>query len=428
MKVPFNNFQISKENNEILCNNHQYSNINNNKYIKEFEKNFANYINTKYCVQINSGINVLKTALEALKIKKNEEILIQGNMSPADLTYLIKLDYKFKCLDIDSDTLLVDATKIEENIEKDTKVIIVSHAYGYCADMDNIMEIAKKHNLYVIEEVTNAIGSLYKKKKLGSIGDIGCFSFNAKSNLKVLGNCGALTINNEKIYNDVINIDGIMKNNGQNECYTKYISPNSLDHMQAHMLNNNLTVLDNQNKMRRKIREQYKKCLSGSKDILIPEQKSLCDSCSNLFIIKVMSKQTRDKLREYLNHYSIDTKIHINIEHDRQRDTQQIKHKVKLVNMQNTLDCVLYLPMYPELSEDKIKFISLKLKKYFHRGNLMRTLYKKVVNDLSADKTKTYKFASINKVGFMTWFKDDRTTKQERVTARALIKSKRITF
>ena len=218
------------------------------------------------------------------------------------------------------------------------------------------------------------------------------------------------------------------KNNGQNECYTKYMSPNSLDHIQAHMLNNNLTVLDNQNKMRRKIREQYKKCLSGSKDILIPEQKSLCDSCSNLFIIKVICKQTRDKLREYLNHYSIDTKIHINIEHDRQRDTQQIKHKVKLVNMQNILDCVLYFPMYFELSQDKIKFISLKLKKYFHRGNLMRSLYKKVVNDLSADKTKTYKFASINKAGFMTWFKDDRTTKQERITARALIKSNRITF
>ena len=188
-------------------------------------------------------------------------------------------------------------------------------------------------------------------------------------------------------------------------------------------------LLDNQNKMRRKIREQYKKRLSGSTDILIPEQKSLCDSCSNLFIIKVICKQTRDKLREYLNHYSIDTKIHINIKHlIEQWDTQQIKHKVKLVNMKNTLDCVLYLPMYPELSEDKIKFISLKLKKYFHRGNLMRSLYKKVVNDLSADKTKTYKFASINKAGFMTWFKDDRTTKQERITARALIKSNRITF
>ena len=360
MKIAFDNFKMSEENNNILSKYDLYS-YNDNTKIKEFEKNFAEYTNSKYCMQIDSGINVLKIALEALKIKKNDEILIQGDMSILDLTYLIKLGYKFKCLDIDSTTLMIDISKLEQNIDKTTKVIIASHLYGNCADMDNIMKIAKKHKIYVIEDVTDAIGSFYKNQKLGSIGDIGCFSFNANNNLKVLGNCGAIITNNEKIFNVVKNIDKKIKNEQSND-YAKYISPNSLDYIQADMLNNNLTILDNQNKIRRHLRKKYIRLLSVSKDIVIPEQKCICDSASNVFIIKVLNKQIRNKLRKYLDHYNISTKIHKNVENlIEQWDTQHIKQEVKLLQIQEILDCVIYLPIFPQLSEEKVIFITQKL-------------------------------------------------------------------
>lgn len=166
-------------------------------YVNKFEEDFAKYQNAKAAVVTMNGTAALQLALETLGIGEGDEVIVSSMtfISPVNTIKYVGAIPVF--VDVNRDTFVMDANKVEELITEKTKAIMPIHIYGYPVDMDKINEIAKKHGLYVIEDATEALGSTYKGKKLGSIGDIGCFSFNGNK-LITTGAGGMLVTNNEK--------------------------------------------------------------------------------------------------------------------------------------------------------------------------------------------------------------------------------------
>lgn len=167
-------------------------------YVNKFEENFEKYINTKKAIVTMNGTAALELALRTLGIGEGDEVIVSSLtfISPVNTIKYVGADPVF--VDVCRDTWVMDADKIEELITAKTKAILPVHIYGHPADMDKIMKIAKKHNLYVIEDATESLGSLYKGKATGTIGDIGCYSFNGNK-LITTGAGGMLVTNDEKL-------------------------------------------------------------------------------------------------------------------------------------------------------------------------------------------------------------------------------------
>jgi perosamine synthetase len=168
------------------------------KYVEEFEEAFAKYCNCKYGVATNSGTTALHLALATLNIKPGDEVIIPTFTMIATANAVTYTGAKPVLVDADENTWNLDTSKIEDKINEHTKAIIVVHTYGHPADMDPIIELAEKYNLYVIEDAAEAHGAEYKGKRVGSIGDIGCFSFYANK-IITTGEGGMVVTNNEEL-------------------------------------------------------------------------------------------------------------------------------------------------------------------------------------------------------------------------------------
>jgi len=169
------------------------------KFINEFEKKFADYIGMKYGVTTTSGTTAIHLALASLGIKKGDEIIIPAFTMIGSVYPIIYCGATPVLVDSELETWNIDVSKIEEKITKNTKAIMVVHIYGHPCDMDPVMKIAKKYNLYIIEDAAEAHGAEYKNKKVGSFGDISCFSFYANK-IITTGEGGMLLTNNKEIY------------------------------------------------------------------------------------------------------------------------------------------------------------------------------------------------------------------------------------
>lgn len=332
--------------------------------VKDFENNFAKYIGTEYCLTLNSGTDALKLSIKMLGLKAGDEILVQGNTFIGSVSGAAELGCKLKILDIDPGTFMIDISKIERNITENTKAIIVVHLYGLCPDMDTIMDIAKKHNLFVIEDTCQAHGCYYKDKRVGSIGDVGCFSFYPSKNLGAMGDGGAITTNNKKLYDNI----HIWRNWGaEKKYYHKYTGGNSrLDTVQALVLDEKLKVLDDKNELRRQNANLYFDLLREQKKIVLPKYEESCRPVWHLFVIKLENEQIRNSLQQYLKDNGIDTVIHYPIPlHKLEAFPELLQQDSELKNVSDVATRILSLPMYPELEEVEIKYVCNKINDYF---------------------------------------------------------------
>jgi dTDP-4-amino-4,6-dideoxygalactose transaminase len=168
-------------------------------YLEKFEFEMANYCNTKYSIGLNSGTDALYLSLWALGISKGDEVITTPFTFFATAEVIARLGAKPVFVDINPDTFNIDENLIEKKITKKTKAIIPVHLFGLPVNMDKINKIAKKYNLYVVEDACQAIGSEYGNKKIGSLGDVGCFSFFPSKNLNAYGDGGMVVTDNKKI-------------------------------------------------------------------------------------------------------------------------------------------------------------------------------------------------------------------------------------
>ena len=282
----------------------------------QFEKEFAQYCNSKYCIGVGSGLDALIIALDAFSFPKNSEIIVPANTYIATILAIVRLGLKPILVEPDINTYNIDPDKIEEKITKNTKAIVIVHLYGKPCDMDRILEIAKKNSLEVIEDCAQAHGAKYKDKKVGSFG-VGCFSFYPTKNLGALGDGGAITCNDRKYMKK---IKALRNYGSEKKYYFGEIGYNSrLDEIQAGFLSIKLNILDDIINHKRKLANIYMQCLD---DRFI--KPVVHEDFFDVYHIFNIRHSQRDELRKYLKEHNIGTEIHYPLPPHKQRSMQGI--------------------------------------------------------------------------------------------------------
>ena len=323
----------------------------------KFEEEFARYIGTKYCVGVGNGLDALRLALLALNIKDGDEVIVPSNTYIATALSVSYTGARPVLVDPNIDTYNLSEKGLEESITKKTKAIIIVNLYGQSADIDEILEIAHKHKLYVIEDCAQSHNSLYKGKKTGTFGDIGCFSFYPGKNLGALGDGGAVVTDNKEIAEKI----RALSNYGSYEKYKHiYKGVNSrLDELQAGFLRIKLKKLDKYTKERQKLANIYLEKINNPKIILPKVGK---DRTHVWHIFPIRCKQ-RNQLQEYLAKNNIQTVIHYPIS-----IAKQDAYKKDKLNDLPIAEIIakeeLSLPLYYGMTEEEINYVIDIINKY----------------------------------------------------------------
>lgn len=280
--------------------------------VSNFEEKFAEYIKVKYCSGVASGLDALTISLLALDLPKNSEIIVPSNTYIATILSVIHAGHIPVLAEPDLLTYNIDPVCIEEAVSKKSRAVIVVHLYGKPCNMDPIIDICRRDNLYLIEDCAQAHGAEYKKKKVGSFGNMSAFSFYPTKNLGCLGDGGAVTTDSKE-YNEKITM---LRNYGSKEKYVnEYIGFNSrLDEIQAAFLATKLRSLDKICQHKRKLASVYFKNLKS--DFILPLAD---DNYFDVYHIFNIRHEKRDILREYLRKKDVGTEIHYPIPPHRQK-------------------------------------------------------------------------------------------------------------
>ncbi|MCK4401037.1 DegT/DnrJ/EryC1/StrS family aminotransferase [bacterium] len=332
--------------------------------VKNFEKEFAAYCDTKYGVGVGSGTEALHLSLLACGVKSGDEIITVPNVSAPTVSAITFANATPVFVDIDPETYTLSPEKLEiclkKRFTKKLKAIIPIHLYGHPVNMDPILEIAKKYNLKVIEDACQAHGAKYKEKKVGSIGNIGCFSFYPTKNLGAYGDGGMVVTNDEKTAERL----RMLRNYGEEKKYYNVIKGfnSRLDELQAAVLRVKLKHLDQWNRARRKCAAFYNSLLQTS-SVTIPIEKNYAKHVFHLYVIR--AKQ-RNKLQELLKNKGIVTNIHYPLPMHLQQTYKDLGYKKNdFPTTEKFAQSVLSLPMFPELTKNQIEYICNTIRKFY---------------------------------------------------------------
>lgn len=354
---------IKKEINLVIRKVLESSQFVGGREVRNFEKKFAKFCKVKYAISVNSGTDALFLALKAIGIQKNDEVITTPFSFIATAEVVANIGARPVFVDIDTDSFNIDVSKIKKAISSKTKAIIPVHLFGQMAEMSEIIKIAQKYKIFVIEDACQAIGAEYKKKKAGSIGDFGCFSFFPSKNLGAYGDGGMVVTNNKKLAEKIV----LLKNHGSSE-KDKYrnliLGTNSrLDTLQAAILNVKLRYLKNWQEIRQEIAQYYTQNLKNVGDIVIPKILSERVHIFNQYTIKT---KKRDELKEYLKKHHIETMIYYPIPLHLQPCFKYLGYKKgDYPEAEKASEEVLSLPIHPYLSKKEQFFIVQKIKSFY---------------------------------------------------------------
>jgi len=275
------------------------------KHVNEFEINFANYVNAKYCIGVGNGTDALEIAIESLGLPENSEIIVPANSFIASSEAVTRTGHKVVFCDVNENNYTINIDDLNNRITNKTAAIIAVHLYGHPCDMDSIQDISRRNNLYVIEDCAQAHGAEYKGHRVGNIGDIAAFSFYPGKNLGAYGDAGAITTNSE----DLATKCRMIANHGRQHKYEHvYEGRNSrLDTIQAAILNVKLKYLDKWNQSRIDVASLYVQYLKDIEYIHLPDKEDWAKHVYHLFVIR---SPQRDNIRNILNSNNIETGIH----------------------------------------------------------------------------------------------------------------------
>jgi len=321
------------------------------KYVRKFETEFANYCKVKHCVGVGNGTDALFIALKTLGIGRDDEVITVANSFIATAEAITMTGAKVVFVDCNDRTYNIDVQKVEQTITKNTKAIIPVHLYGQPSDMDPIIEIARKYNLYILEDAAQAHGAKYKDKSVGTIADCACFSFFPGKNLGAYGDAGAIVTSNDELAERAL----MFANHGRKEKYNhEFEGINSrLDGLQAAILYIKLKHLDKWTQRRRTIATKYDK---GLKDIVvIPFVASNMKHVYHLYVIRI---KNRDKVREFLADKGITTGIHYPIPLPFLKAYRYLGHKPADFPVAYFLkDELLSLPIHGDMMDEQVEYV-----------------------------------------------------------------------
>ncbi|MDE2041028.1 MAG: DegT/DnrJ/EryC1/StrS family aminotransferase [Patescibacteria group bacterium] len=363
MKISFNNFSKLYGTEKIAIDRAIKKVLSSGRYIlgdevADFEKDFAAYIGVSQCVGVANGLEALQIALMAAGIGPGDEVITTAHSAAATALSIRAVGAKPVFIDID-DYYHLDAAKIESAITSKTRAIIPVHLYGQACDMNTIMDVAKKHNLVVIEDCAQAHGALWNGRKVGSFGTAGCFSFYPTKNLGAVGDAGAIVTHDSAFAEKC----RMMRNYGQRNRYEHdvYGINSRLDEIQAAVLRVLLKKLDRNNKRRLTIAMQYLKGLKDIGDIQLPRLRMQADHVFHLFVIET---GRRDDLMAHLKEAGIDSLIHYPIPIHKQRSLAEF-NSLSLPVLELKVTRILSLPVHPYLTTTEVKKVIAAIKKFY---------------------------------------------------------------
>lgn len=355
MKVAFSDFTpmhsaIEKEVNEKFASMYKKGWFIHGEECELFEKEFAAYNGSKYCVGVGNGLEAIILALQALGVGQGDEVIVPSNTYIATALAASYVGAVPVLVDPDPVTYNLCGKGLEEAYTEKTKAVIPVHLYGQTAEMDEIMAFAKRHSLFVVEDCAQAHGATYKGKKAGTFGDVGCFSFYPGKNLGALGDAGAVVTDNEEL---AAKIRALSNYGSIAKYHHEYKGINSrLDEIQAGFLRIKLKHLDEYNASRNNTAKRYLAEIKSDK-IKLPEIGS--DRTHIWHIFAVMTDR-RDELKEYLAKNGIDTVCHYPIAIADQKAYAD-EHLAKLPLAEKIAASELSLPMFYGMTDEQISYV-----------------------------------------------------------------------
>ena len=360
------------------------------KYVADFENEVKNYLNTGYALGCSNGTDALVLGLKACNIKPGDEVITTPFTFFATAEAISSIGAIPVFVDVKEEEYNIDPEKIEAAITDKTKAILPVHIFGAPCDMDRIMDIARAHSLYVIEDCAQAIGSEYKGRKAGSLGDVGCFSFYPTKNLGGVGDGGMVTTSNEEIYIAVkaykehgageagarlIEIregikEEINEETSQTELYNPYkyynyvIGYNSrLDAIQAAVLSVKLKHLDDYNSLRTRIAKKYFDCLSDK--LRRPQYTNDIKPCWHQFVIR---SEYKGELCAFLSENGVGNGSFYPIPLHKQKAFNSNNSKVSGGNLpvaEMLATQTVCLPVFPEMTDEQINYVIETVNKFY---------------------------------------------------------------
>jgi len=334
----------------------------------QLESEFAKYCGVRFAVGVGSGTDALYLSLRAVGVGRGDEVITVANTFIATAEAIVQTGAQPVFVDIDADTYTIDATKVEAAITERTKAILPVHLYGYPADMDRIMAIARKHGLRVIEDACQAHGAEYKGVKVGTIGDAGAFSFYCSKNLGAYGEGGMVVTKDREIATQV----QVLRDHGRNGKYQHAVmgTNSRLDELQSAILRVKLRHLDEWNTMRRALAAEYNRQLFGIEEIVRPTERPHAEHVYHLYVIRTPD---REGLSTWLRKHNIATGVHYPIPIHLQQAWLAVGYSGgSLPITEASSQEILSLPMYPELTVDQVHYICQSVKDYFRPQRMKR--------------------------------------------------------
>lgn len=331
--------------------------LDSGRYIRgvedeNFENEFAEYMGAKYCVGVSNGLDALHLILAALDLPKDSEVIVPANTFIATALSVSFCGYNLRLVDVDEETMLIDASKIEAAINEHTKVIMPVHLYGSACDMDEILKIAKAHGFYVVEDNAQAQGCEYKGRKTGTFGIASGTSFYPGKNIGSLGDGGAVITDDEQLANK---IKALANYGSSKKYYHEYLGFNArLDEIQAAVLRVKLKYLDDWNGQRAKIADYY---MQNILNPLIGKIKIPFNSVWHIFLLRINDGR-RDEFIEYMKENGIGTAIHYPIPIHKQPAYSQYFQGEEFPIAEKLAKEIVTIPMFPYMTDLEIKKIT----------------------------------------------------------------------
>lgn len=353
---------ISAEIDKVISQVIQNGNFILGDYVRKFETRIAGYCQCNYAIGVASGTDALLLSLMALNINHGDEVITTPFSFFATASVISRVGATPIFVDINEDTFNIDVNKIEQAITKKTKAILPVHLFGHPADMLEIRKIAKKHNLFVVEDAAQAIGARINNNKVGSLSDIASFSFFPTKNLGAYGDGGVVTTNNHSLF---CSVDLLRRQGAKQKYYHELIGINSrLDELQAAILSIKIEYLDKWIVQRRNVAKRYFELLSSSK-LKMPIEKDDFFHVYHQFTICAPSH--RDELFFHLKKNGIEAAIYYPYPLHLQPAFKSLGYKMgDFPACEDASRNVLSLPCYPELLPSEQEYIAEKIEEFFY--------------------------------------------------------------
>ena len=317
--------------------------------VESFEEGFAAYCNTRHAVSMNSGTAALHAALLALKVGSGDEVITVSNSFVATVEAIVAVGARPVFVDVDPQYYTMAPALIEPAITRRTRVIIPVHLFGQMADMDPILDVARRHRLAIVEDASQAQGAMWGGRRAGSIGDIGCFSFYPSKNLGSAGEAGACVTSSDSLSREL----GRVRSHGE---VTRYHHETfglnfRLSAIQAAVLSVKLRYLEEWNDLRRTHAATYAALLSGA-DLVLPSE---MPGTRHVYYVYPVRSRARTELAAYLDLQGINTGIHYPIPIHLQPPYQKYGGGPgSLPHTEEMAATILSFPMYPELTQGQL--------------------------------------------------------------------------